>query len=97
MVRVSTIASDVASDPVTAWRIRDALAAYPLLGGATAQIDVIAGHECIVLEGWTWDEELTGIAGKLAARVAGNRPVENRIRTNRCRHTQRPIRIENPA
>lgn len=79
MVRVST----VASDPVTAWRIRDAMAAHPLLGGATAQIEVSAGHECVILSGWTFDEELITIAGKLAKQVAGRRSVENRIQANR--------------
>lgn len=75
MVRVST----VASDPVTAWRIRDALAAHPLLGCATAQIAVTADHESVILEGWTFDEGLIRIATKLAKQAAGKRSVHNRI------------------
>lgn len=84
MVRVST----VTTDSVTAWRIRDALAAYPLLGGATAQIYVAASYDCIILEGWTLDEELRKVAVRLAKQAAGNRPVDNRIRTNRYTSVQ---------
>ncbi|MEX1018697.1 MAG: BON domain-containing protein [Litorilinea sp.] len=94
MVRVSTIASD----PVTAWRIRDAMAAHPLLGGAAAQIDVCAGHECVILEGWTLDEGLIEVAGRLAKQVAGKRSVDNRIRANglgknRCQGIYRRLQI----
>ena len=75
MVKVSYCTSD----QMTAWRIRDVLAAHPLLGGATAHIDVTASHERIVLEGWTIDEELRKSAVALAIQVAGRRAVEPRI------------------
>jgi hypothetical protein len=80
MVRVSS----VVCDPITAWRIRDVLASHPLLGGATAQIYVTAGHDYVVLEGWTLDEELSRLAYKLARQAAGNRPVKTRLQANHC-------------
>jgi osmotically-inducible protein OsmY len=79
MVRVSAVAPDLG----TAWRIRDTMAAHPLLGGATAQIEVSASHECVTLDGWTLDEGLIKVAEKLAKPVAGKRSVENRIQAKR--------------
>lgn len=76
MVRVSL----GASDPITAWRVRDALATHPLLGGATAQISIVASHDLVVLEGWTLDEALQTVALRLALRAAGRRPVQARLR-----------------
>lgn len=81
MVRVST----GTSDRVTAWRIRDALAMHPLLGGSTAQIQVSATYERVVLEGWTLDEELTQLAIRLALQAAGRRSVQpNLIHKRHC-------------
>lgn len=88
MVRVSA----ATTDPITAWRIRDAMAAHPLLGGATGQIEVCAGHECVVLEGWTLDEGLIRMAEKLAKQVAGKRTVENRLRFGCINAARGPIR-----
>jgi len=68
MVRVSINAAN----PDTAWRVRDALASHPLLGGATAQITVIASHHCVMLEGWTVDEQVRQLAMRLAKRAAGH-------------------------
>ncbi len=84
MVRVSSIASD----QVTAWRVRDALAMHPLLGGATAQICVTASYESIILEGWTLDEGLQKLAVKLALRAAGHHCVQPRMHTNQKQHGQ---------
>jgi hypothetical protein len=86
MVRVSRIASDQA----TAWRIRDALAIHPLLGGATAQINIIANYEAVILEGWTIDEELIGLAIRLALPAAGHRTVQPQLRVQR--YSRRPER-----
>jgi hypothetical protein len=82
MVKVSK----VVTDPVTAWRIRDALATHPLLGGALAQIYVNAGYETILLEGWVFDEEVRHLALRLALRSAGRRAVEIRLRLRRSVH-----------
>ena len=59
------------ANPDTAWRVRDALASHPLLGGATAQITVMASHHCVMLEGWTVDEQVKQLAMRLARRAAG--------------------------
>lgn len=75
MVRVHRSTTDLA----TAWRIRDALACHPLLGGGGAHIDVIASFENVVLDGWTDDEKLTGLAVKLAGRAAGRRAVRTQL------------------
>jgi len=72
MVRVAINASD----PDTAWRVRDALATHPLLGGATAQITVVAGHQYVVLEGWTMDDQVKQLASRLAKRAAGHCAVQ---------------------
>lgn len=75
MVRVAIDAAD----PDTAWRVRDALASHPLLGGATAQITVVANHHCVVLEGWTVDDEVKQLAIRLARRAAGRSAVQMRL------------------
>ena len=75
MVRV---AINVA-DPATAWRVRDALATHPLLGGATAQITVIASPQCVMLEGWTVDDQVKQLAIRLARRAAGRCVVQMRL------------------
>ena len=46
-----------AAAPDIAWRVRDALASHPLLGGATAQITIVANHRGVILEGWAVDEQ----------------------------------------
>lgn len=79
MVRVNGVTIDKA----TAWRIRDELAAHPLLGGATAQIDVAADADGVVLTGWTSDEALLEIAARLAARAAGHRPIRLQVQPRR--------------
>ncbi len=79
MVRVNGMTTDKA----TAWRIRDELAAHPLLGGATAQISVSAGADGVVLTGWTSDEALLEIAARLAARAAGRRPIHFQVQPRR--------------
>jgi hypothetical protein len=65
-----------AANPDTAWRVRDALASHPLLGGATAQITVIAALHGVVLEGWTVDDQVKQLAIRLARRAAGRSPVQ---------------------
>jgi len=71
-------------DKATAWRIRDALASHPLLGGCTAQINIVAGADGVVLTGWTSDDELKQVASRLALRAAGKRPVQLALQTTRC-------------
>jgi hypothetical protein len=73
-----------ASDPITAWRVRDALAAHPLLGGATAQISIVACHDTVILEGWALDERLQQLALRLARQAAGRRSVQIRLRIQHC-------------
>jgi hypothetical protein len=75
MVQIETTSGDLA----VAWRVRDALAAHPLLGGATAQIRIIAGRDLIVLEGWAFDEAVSALAMRLAQRAAGRRFVQLRL------------------
>jgi hypothetical protein len=82
MVKVSKFLTD----PVTAWRIRDALATHPLLGGALAQIQVNACYETVILEGWAFDEEVRQLALRLAMRAAGRRAVEMRLHLRRSAH-----------
>ena len=82
MVRVAINAAD----PDTAWRVRDALASHPLLGGATAQITVIASQHCVVLEGWTVDEEVRQLAIRLARRAAGHCVVQLRLNSRQRLH-----------
>src|SRR5690606_6179772 len=62
MVRVS----HGTADRITAWRVRDALACHPLLGGATAQISIHADFESVTLEGWTLDDRVQQLAIRLA-------------------------------
>lgn len=64
------------TDQIAGWRVRDALAAHPLLGGATAQIHIVADYECIILCGWALDEEVIQLAERMARRVAGKRSVQ---------------------
>jgi len=66
-------------DPAAAWRVRDALAAHPLLGGATAHIKIRAGRDVIILEGWAIDEAVRALAVRLAQRAAGRRTVQVRL------------------
>jgi hypothetical protein len=75
MVRVAVNAADLN----TAWRVRDALASHPLLGGATAQITVVAGPHCVLLEGWTVDDQVKQLAIRLARRAAGKCVVQMRL------------------
>jgi hypothetical protein len=82
MVRVAINAAD----PDTAWRVRDALASHPLLGGATAQITVIASHHCVILEGWTVDEQVKQLAIRLAKRAAGRCVVQLRLQSRPRQH-----------
>jgi hypothetical protein len=69
------------TDHVAAWRVRDALAAHPLLGGATAQISVIAHCHGIVLDGWALDDRAVKLAVRLAHGAAGHRGVQPRLHT----------------
>jgi len=72
------------TDRVVAWRVRDALAAHPLLGSATAQIQIIANYEGVVLEGWVLDERLIQLAIRLAKGAAGKRCIQARLHTHAC-------------
>jgi osmotically-inducible protein OsmY len=74
MIMVRVICN--AANPDTAWRVRDALASHPLLGGATAQITVVAKHHCVLLEGWTVDDQVKQLAIRLAQRAAGRSPLQ---------------------
>lgn len=75
MIRVSSSTSDQA----TAWRVRDAMARHPLLGGAIVQIHIHACRNGVVLEGWVLDEGLLQLAIRIARRAAGSRPVAQRL------------------
>lgn len=68
-------------DKAVAWRIRDALASHPSLGGCTARINIIAGADDVILIGWVSDEKLTQIVARLAQRAAGKRPVQLQLQT----------------
>jgi osmotically-inducible protein OsmY len=81
MVRVAA----TTSDHITAWRIRDSLASHPLLGGATADIDVIADHAGVVLQGWAIDHAVHDLALKMALRAAGRRTVFTQVTVQDCR------------
>ncbi len=76
------------TDRIVAWRVRDALAAHPLLGGATAQIQVIGSYEGVILEGWVLNERVVALALRLACRVAGKRCIQMRLQTHT---TARPL------
>jgi osmotically-inducible protein OsmY len=85
MVKVDGTTTDCA----IAWRVRDALAAHPLLGGATAQIHVIVNRQAIVLDGWALNEHVVQLAARLACRVAGQRTVQLRLQNRSLpRHRQ---------
>lgn len=71
MVRVDQAAADRAM----AWRVRDALASHPLLGGCTAEINITATADGVTLTGWIADERLSSVVYRLAVRAAGKRPV----------------------
>lgn len=79
MIRVSPSTVDQA----TAWRVRDALARHPLLGGAIVQIQINACRDVVTLEGWVLDEGLQQLATHIAVRAAGSRPVAERLRIRR--------------
>lgn len=72
------------TDQIVAWRVRDTLAAHPLLGGATAQIHIIAGYEEVILAGWAVDEAVIQLALRLTRQVAGKRNVQGDLQL--CRH-----------
>ena len=72
------------TDKFAAWRVRDALACHPLLGGAMAQISVAAGPEGIILRGWIADDALTEAAVRLTVRAVGRRPVHVELHEGRC-------------
>lgn len=71
------------TDTIVAWRVRDALASHPLLGGHLARIQVIAGYEGVILEGWAQDETVVRLAVKLARRAAGSRSIQTNLQI-RC-------------
>lgn len=73
------------TDHINAWRVRDALAAHPLLGGATAHITIYAHLHGIVLEGWVVDESTLNLAARLARRAAGPRAIQTRLWTRQER------------
>jgi osmotically-inducible protein OsmY len=73
-----------AANPNMAWRVRDALASHPLLGGATAQITVVANHNGVILEGWTVDDQIKQLAIRLARRAAGRCTVHMRLHSRQC-------------
>ncbi len=72
------------TDKSTAWRVRDALACHPLLGGAMAQISVAAGTHHVVLKGWVADDALSQTALRLTIRAVGRRPIYLELQEGRC-------------
>lgn len=70
------IVHKAAVEHAAAWRVRDTLAAHPLLGGATAYIQVSISPTGILLEGWVMDERTAQLAIRLACRIAGRRTVQ---------------------
>jgi osmotically-inducible protein OsmY len=70
-------------DKATAWRVRDAMARHPLLGGAIVQIQINACREVVTLEGWVLDEGLQQLATRIAVRAAGSKPVAEQLRIHR--------------
>jgi osmotically-inducible protein OsmY len=84
MIRVSPSTVDQA----TAWRVRDAMARHPLLGGAIAEIHITACRDVVTLEGWVLDEGLQELATRIAMRAAGSRPVTERLRIRRNSQTR---------
>jgi osmotically-inducible protein OsmY len=75
-------------DQATAWRVRDAMARHPLLGGAIVQIQIEACRDAVTLEGWVLDEGLQQLAIQIARRAAGSRVVMERLRICKSSHTQ---------
>lgn len=75
MIQVSSGSGDTA----LAWRVRDALARHPLLGGATTDITIEVSSQIITLEGWVLDEGLSDLAQRLASRAAGRHPIRLRL------------------
>ena len=67
------------TDRIVAWRVRDALAAHPLLGGHMAQITIVASYEGVTLDGWAQDEEVMKLAETLARRAAGARSIQRKL------------------
>jgi osmotically-inducible protein OsmY len=82
MVRVDS----TTTDRITAWRIRDALASHPTLGGGTADICVVADYSSVVLQGWAMDSKVHDLAMKMATRAAGRRTVSMQLAIRNCRH-----------
>jgi len=74
------------TDRIVAWRVRDALAAHPLLGGHMAQITVKASYEGVVLDGWAQDEDVRQLAETLARRAAGTRSIQINLGMRCIRH-----------
>ncbi len=72
------------NDRIVAWRVRDALAAHPLLGGHMAHIVVTAGYEGVLLSGWAQDDVVERLAVKLARRAAGSRSIQTDLQ-RRCK------------
>jgi hypothetical protein len=88
MVRVDLMTTD----KITAWRIRDAMACHPLLGGCTAQISIDANYEHVTLSGWTSDERLSEIALRLAQNAAGRRLISVNLNVGvQCRQSSTTI------
>ena len=88
MVRVDLMTTD----KITAWRIRDAMACHPLLGGCTAQISIKANHEHVTLSGWASDERLSKIAHRLAQNAAGRRLISVNLKVGvQCSQSNRTI------
>ena len=88
MVRVDL----TTTDKITAWRIRDAMACHPLLGGCTAQISIDANHKYVTLSGWTSDERLSEIALQLAQSAAGRRLISANLNIGvQCRQSSTTI------
>lgn len=80
------------TDEAAAWRVRDALASHPLLGGATAQISVTVGKYGVMLDGWALNEHAIQLAVHLACRAAGQRPVQPHLSTE-VQHRSAPQRV----
>lgn len=87
MIQVSSSSREMA----IAWRVRDALARHPLLGGATADIQIEMCSHVVVLEGWVLDEGLSDLVHRLASRAAGQRPIRTSLRVRRPGRRARDI------
>ena len=88
MIRVSSTTSDQA----TAWRVRDAMARHPLLGGAIVQIHIYACRDGVTLDGWVLDDGLLHLAVRISRRAAGSRPVAQRLQVRR--QADRPVQAD---